>query len=143
MTDKITIEVPADATVLINGEEYKPENKDWPQYGDTYWYANPHYGKAVMNTWEADEFDKNRLDRGLVFRTEQEAKDYDRRRIIMVKWERAADGGGASIIYSGPAKGLVITQCNTGTPLFSTKEKAQAFIDANRDDLEWYFGVGQ
>ncbi len=73
-------------TVTINGREYRavesakePEVNPWPQEGDVYWHLDDC--EADCDTWQDAILDRFRHERGLVFRTAEEAKHADLLRI--------------------------------------------------------------
>ena len=54
-------------------EELEKEEREFPQYGDTYWCINT-YGGVSKETWDGYDIEKDMLDIGNGFRTEKEAE---------------------------------------------------------------------
>ena len=54
-------------------EEQAKEEQEFPQYGDTYWCINA-YGGVSKETWDGYDIEKDILEIGNGFRTEQQAE---------------------------------------------------------------------
>ena len=54
-------------------EEQAKEEQEFPQYGDTYWCINA-YGGVSKEIWDGYDIEKDMLEIGNCFRTEQEAE---------------------------------------------------------------------
>ena len=54
-------------------EELAKDEREFPQYGDTYWCINA-YGGVSKETWDGYDIEKDMLEIGNGFRTEQEAE---------------------------------------------------------------------
>ena len=54
-------------------EEQAKEEQEFPQYGDTYWCINA-YGGVSKEIWDGYDIEKDMLEIGNGFRTEQEAE---------------------------------------------------------------------
>ncbi len=67
------------------------EPKEWPQFGDDYWYI--YTTKAIRSTLHEDGIiGKRRVELGNCFRTEAEAQHYGDFLLVMAKLRRAAKG---------------------------------------------------
>lgn len=60
---------------LVNGE--------WPKMGDEYWFLD--CGDIRRSWWDNDDLDRKRKQRGNIYRTEEEAKRADDRRILIAE----------------------------------------------------------
>ena len=54
-------------------EQQAKQEQEFPQYGDTYWCINA-YGGVSKETWDGYDIEKDMLEIGNGFRTEQEAE---------------------------------------------------------------------
>ncbi len=63
--------------------------REWPQEGDRYFPLNS-YGGARRTAWVWAGDERAMLERGLIFRTLEEAKNADKKRIAIAEWNRLA-----------------------------------------------------
>lgn len=68
-----------------DGKPYVEE--PWqPKSGETYWLADPTEETNALNgTWDGDEIERFRLARGILFRTEEEARECGQKMLDVVK----------------------------------------------------------
>ena len=74
---------------------YKPYEVEVPEDIDDYYYTN-EYGKVDFLAGYNTSYEKNKYIRGLAFKTEEEAEQYDKERILlfkMHKWAEEHNGG--------------------------------------------------
>nr|DAS46677.1 MAG TPA: hypothetical protein [Caudoviricetes sp.] len=74
---------------------YKPYEVEVPEDIDDYYYTN-EYGKVDYLDGYNTSYEKNKYIRGLAFKTEKEAEQYDKERILlfkMHKWAEEHNGG--------------------------------------------------
>ena len=121
-----------------------PQGK--PKFGDTYWIIRID-GSIFSHKWAGDDFDNNLYKRGLVFKTEEEARFYDFKRMLMTDLQRIADKGepsnwttfgGFVIKLNKGGSQLVVDDVFVrilGSVIFPTKELADEAIDLHGDDI--------
>ena len=81
--------------ILESKAEQKPYEVEVPEDIDDYYYTN-EYGKVDFLAGYNTSYEKNKYIRGLAFKTEEEAEQYDKERILlfkMHKWAEEHNGG--------------------------------------------------
>ena len=126
---------------------YKPYEVKVPDDIDDYYYTN-EYGKVDYLEGYNSSYEKNKYIRGLAFKTEEEAEQYDKERILLFKLHKWAeehnegwtpnwkDGDEIKyfIIYDNRYEELRVDNYSTikeffKLPYFKSEEIAEQFID--------------
>ena len=125
-----------------------------PDIGDEYWSIDT--GFVNQHSWCNDTYDKQDLERGNFYRTEQEVLAADRRQVILTKLKRLTKGfvpnwgdtkqNKARILFSyslGKFSIEVNWCCQTqGATYFATEQDAIDAIEAiGEDDMKFLMGV--
>lgn len=130
--------------------EVKREN-EFPQYGDTYWCINA-YGGVSKETWDGYDIEKDMLEIGNFFQTEEQAKAAVEKLKVeaeLRKFSRPfADGEENNHIKYSPSfdELSVLTSFSyqdQGVFYFESREKVQQAIDSVGEDRikKYLFGV--
>ena len=132
---------------------YKPYEVKVPDDIDDYYYTN-EYGKVDYLEGYNSSYEKNKYIRGLAFKTEEEAEQYDKERILLFKLHKWAeehnegwtpnwkDGDEIKyfIIYDNRYEELRVDNYSTikeffKLPYFKSEEIAEQFIDEFGDEI--------
>lgn len=153
--DEVVEDFKRELTEQFKEEEQEEEKTIYNlQEKDKYWVIYDD-GATVFTQWGYDEFDKERLEIGNVFLTEQEALDEVRRRKLIAK-AKASKGNltptrndlvdNIEMYQVGyrMSKGFIkvnICGATTGVALgvWETEEDVQKFINENEEELYWFF----
>nr|DAX69760.1 MAG TPA: hypothetical protein [Caudoviricetes sp.] len=124
-----------------------------PEDIDDYYYTN-EYGKVDFLAGYNTSYEKNKYIRGLAFKTEEEAEQYDKERILlfkMHKWAEEHNGGWTLDWQKGAPKYFVMFNMRTREfrvgadcycrvftkmPYFKSDELAEQFIDEFGDEIK-------
>ena len=145
----------------IEGLEKKLEELNKPmtiyniQPSDRYYYIDV-VGDIVYDVWTNHKFDRTARTQRKAFLSEEEAKD-EKRRLNLIEKARISQ---KSFVVNSENKnkkyyyiwlnifGYVDTGCvydyilRTELGEWEYKEDAEQFIEENKPELEWYFGIG-
>ena len=131
-------------------ENQAKEEQEFPQYGNTYWCINA-YGGVSKEIWDGYDIEKDMLEIGNGFRTEQEAEfaaEKLRVEAELRKFSRPFYWGGENWILSmGTNKGIFLVyeddEMNQGAIYFGDEYKALEAIEAvGKERIKKYlFGV--
>ena len=133
---------------------YKPYEVEVPKDIDDYYYTN-EYGKVDYLEGYNSFYEKNKYIRGLAFKTEEEAEQYDKERILLFKlhkWAEEHNGGWTPnwkneykrkyfITYDISSEEF-ITNFNWHTkpfsklPYFKSQELAEQFIEEFGEEIK-------
>lgn len=133
---------------------YKPYEVEVPKDIDDYYYTN-EYGKVDYLEGYNSFYEKNKYIRGLAFKTEEEAEQYDKERILLFKlhkWAEEHNEGwthnlkdldeGKYIIrydYEDNQFAYVYSYCHNDfskLPIFNSEEIAELFIKEFGDEIK-------
>ena len=136
---------------------YKPYEVEVPEDIDNYYYTD-EYGKVDYLEGYNSSYEKNKYIRGLAFKTEEEAEQYDKERILLFKlhkWAEEHNGGWKPdwkdfneekyiIVYDYDCKKFYVYSNFyyadiSKLPLFKTSEIAQQFIEEFGDEIKEVF----
>ena len=131
-------------------EEQVEQEKEFPQYGNTYWCINA-YGGVSKEIWDGYDIEKDMLEIGNGFRTEQEAEFAVEKLKVeaeLRKFSRPFYWGGENWILSmGTNKDVFLVyeddEMNQGAVYFEDEYKALEAIEAvGKERIKKYiFGV--
>lgn len=139
--------------ILESKADKKPYEVKVPDDIDDYYYTN-EYGKVDYLEGYNSSYEKNKYIRGLAFKTEEEAEQYDKERILLFKLHKWAeehnegwtpnwkDGDEIKyfIIYDNRYEELRVDNYSTikeffKLPYFKSEEIAEQFIDEFGDEI--------
>lgn len=131
----------------------KPVNSiHWkPKKGEKYWAL----GNTIVysQTWEDDEFDRDRYESGKVYKTKEEGEKARDRELAKVRLQRTSNfepdfengKGGWIVFYDHECKTFAIFKigCYDSGELvhYATREDAEKSIKENERDWKTYFGI--
>lgn len=114
------------------------QEPEWPQKGDGYWIVDSD-GEVLDMVWTDDKDDNLYRSFSNIFRTEEEAETHALRVKIFNKlWQMADDNNTGGWFIDLRQLKAFNTEFHRPTklePIFPTGERAQAAIDAVRDDV--------
>lgn len=121
----------------------------WPQVGDIYYtvdFGLSSYDPIDELPWEGDLVDYSNMENGMAFRTREDAEHYYKRHRIENAMRKAADGKPGEegyILYCDCEQGFIGAESvrfSRGIPMFSTADKAKAFVEMiGKDDMIRYW----
>ena len=141
---------------LESKADKKPYEVEVPEDIDDYYYTN-EYGRVDYLGGYNTSYEKNKYIRGLAFKTEEEAEQYDKERILlfkMHKWAGEHNGGWKPnwenretkyhITYEMEQEFFNIEYCVcyqqfSKLPYFKTEKIAKQFIDEFGDEIKEVF----
>ena len=131
-------------------EEQEKQEREFPQYGNTYWCINA-YGGVSKEIWDGYDIEKDMLEIGNGFRTEQEAEFAVEKLKVeaeLRKFSRPFMWGGENWILSmGTNKDIFLVyeddEMNQGAVYFGDEYKAvEAIETVGKERIKKYiFGV--
>ena len=130
-------------------EEKEKQEREFPQYGNTYWCINA-YGGVSKEIWDGYDIEKDMFEIGNGFRTEQEAEFAVEKLKVeaeLRKYSGPASEGSAYIYRLADTNqiglGVKFYSQSQGTIYFESAEKAQQAIEAVGEERikKYLFGV--
>ena len=130
-------------------EEKEKQEREFPQYGNTYWCINA-YGGVSNEIWDGYDIEKDMFEIGNGFRTEQEAEFAVEKLKVeaeLRKYSGPASEGSAYIYRLADTNqiglGVKFYSQSQGTIYFESAEKAQQAIEAVGEERikKYLFGV--